>query len=70
VIITIGFGSPNKANSYSVNGPALGAKQVDHLTALTANAMSTDMDDMISGVTYEIKKGLIFLDATTVDDKL
>ncbi|GKB58824.1 RNA polymerase I-specific transcription initiation factor RRN3-like protein isoform X1, partial [Tanacetum coccineum] len=144
VIITFGFGSPNKANSYSVNGPALGTKEVDHLctcpfwedekhkeqysvfgvhtnissqekasmarnvkqeaitelrmkfmvqrdlqrktfgkliaqhgsferskfTALTANAMSADMDDMISEVTYKIKKGLIFLGATIVDDKL
>nr|GEY67575.1 hypothetical protein [Tanacetum cinerariifolium] len=32
--------------------------------------MSAYMDDMISEVTYEIKKGLIFLGATTVNDKL
>ncbi|KAJ9188460.1 hypothetical protein P3X46_003817 [Hevea brasiliensis] len=29
VTTTIGFGSPNKANSYSVHGSALGAKEVD-----------------------------------------
>ncbi|PRQ57587.1 putative transketolase and transaldolase [Rosa chinensis] len=29
VTTTIGFGSPNKANSYSVHGAALGAKEVD-----------------------------------------
>ncbi|GJT73639.1 hypothetical protein Tco_1032925 [Tanacetum coccineum] len=29
--------------------------------ALTANAMSADIDDMISEVTYGIKKGLIYL---------
>lgn len=28
VTTTIGFGSPNKANSYSVHGAALGAKEV------------------------------------------
>nr|GEX98858.1 probable polyamine oxidase 2 [Tanacetum cinerariifolium] len=39
-------------------------------TATTTNAMSADTDDMISEVTYEIKKGLIFLGATTVKDKI
>ncbi|GJW10011.1 hypothetical protein Tco_1575838 [Tanacetum coccineum] len=39
-------------------------------TALTANAMSVDMDDMISEVTYGIKKGLIFLGSAIVEDKL
>ena len=29
VTTTIGFGSPNKANSYSVHGAALGASEVD-----------------------------------------
>ena len=29
VTITIGFGSPSKANSYSVHASALGAKEVD-----------------------------------------
>jgi len=29
VTTTIGFGSPNKANSYSVHGAALGSKEVD-----------------------------------------
>lgn len=29
VTTTIGYGSPNKANSYSVHGAALGAKEVD-----------------------------------------
>lgn len=29
VTTTIGFGSPNKANSYSVHGAALGPKEVD-----------------------------------------
>ncbi|GKA58157.1 hypothetical protein Tco_0757345 [Tanacetum coccineum] len=33
-------------------------------------SMSADMDVMISEVTYRIKKGLIFLCATTVEDKL
>ncbi|GJZ31324.1 hypothetical protein Tco_0576371, partial [Tanacetum coccineum] len=38
--------------------------------AANANAMSAYMDDMISEVTYGIKKGLIFLGATTVEYKL
>lgn len=29
ITTTIGFGSPNKANSYSVHGSALGEKEVD-----------------------------------------
>lgn len=29
VTTTIGFGSPNKANTYSVHGSALGAKEVE-----------------------------------------
>ena len=29
VTTTIGFGSPNKANSYSVHGAALGGKEVE-----------------------------------------
>lgn len=29
VTTTIGYGSPNKANSYSVHGAALGSKEVD-----------------------------------------
>lgn len=29
VTTTIGFGSPNKANSYSVHGAALGTKEVE-----------------------------------------
>ena len=29
VTTTIGFGSPNKANSYAVHGAALGTKEVD-----------------------------------------
>lgn len=29
VTTTIGYGSPNKANSYAVHGAALGAKEVD-----------------------------------------
>jgi transketolase len=29
VTTTIGFGSPNKANSYAVHGAALGSKEVD-----------------------------------------
>ncbi|GJZ23099.1 hypothetical protein Tco_0560558, partial [Tanacetum coccineum] len=40
------------------------------MTAPTTNAMSADTDDMISEVTYGIKKGLIFLGATTIKDKI
>lgn len=29
VTTTIGYGSPNKANTYSVHGSALGSKEVD-----------------------------------------
>jgi transketolase len=29
VTTTIGFGSPNKANTYSVHGTALGSKEVE-----------------------------------------
>jgi len=29
VTTTIGFGSPNKANTYSVHGSALGSKEVE-----------------------------------------
>ncbi|GKA84661.1 hypothetical protein Tco_0806256 [Tanacetum coccineum] len=35
-----------------------------------SRSICTHMDDMISEVTYEIKKGLIFLGATIVEDKL
>ncbi|ONK56253.1 uncharacterized protein A4U43_C10F5690 [Asparagus officinalis] len=40
VTTTIGYGSPNKANSYSVHGSALGAKEVDATRLNLANSYS------------------------------
>ncbi|GKC21713.1 hypothetical protein Tco_1023863, partial [Tanacetum coccineum] len=61
-IVTYGGLCPGLHVMVSLGMPSVSPNErVGKYIALTANAMSADIDDMISEVTYGIKKGLIYL---------